>query len=134
MEEEKSSFKHAFTYLYFLMLSADKVADLKELKLGNKIMQLEKLDKNEVMKDLDILSAMPRETVFEQGMNYMRSASREIQLRCLAYIKLMAKVDGSMDENERELLNEISTNELKISIGEISSMENKLKKAIDNVT
>ena len=133
MSNEKSSFNQAFTYLYFLMLSADKIADLKELKLGNKIIQLEKLDKEEVMKNLDKLSAMPREKVFESAMLYVKSAPRNIQLKCLGYIKLMAQADGFVDEKERELLNEISLNELNISLSEVADMGKKLKQKVESI-
>lgn len=134
MEQEKSIFKQAFTYLYFLMLSADKIADLEELKLGNKIIKLENLDKNEVMKDLDILSSIPRDKVYEQGINYMKSASREIQLKCLGYINLMAKVDGSVDEKEWKLLVDIGESELNLSMAEIATVEEKLEKALANIS
>lgn len=134
MEQEKSIFKQAFTYLYFLMLSADKIADLEELKLGNKIIKLENLDKNKVMKDLDILSSIPRDKVYEQGINYMKSASREIQLKCLGYINLMAKVDGSVDEKEWKLLVDIGESELNLSMAEIATVEEKLEKALANIS
>ena len=133
MQHDKPAFKQAFTYLYFLMLSADKIADLKELKLGNKIIKLENLDKNEVMKDLDILSSLPRDKVYEQGINYMKSITRENQLKCLGYINLMAKVEGSFDENERKLLVDLGEKELNISMAEIAKVEGKLEKALDHL-
>ena len=36
MEEEKSTFDLVFVYLYYLMLTADKIVDRDELKPGNK--------------------------------------------------------------------------------------------------
>ena len=133
MQEEKTLFKEAFTYLYFLMLSADKIADLKELSLGNKIIKLEKLNKEEVMRELDILSAMPREKVYEQGMHYLKTTTRENQLKCLAYIDLMAKADGSIDEKERQLLSDLVEKELHLSMSEIIEIEKYLEKAIDKI-
>jgi len=134
MKNEKSVFKQAFTYLYFLMLSADKIADLSEIELGNKIIKLENLDKAEVMKEIDNLSSMPRNTVLEQGVDFMKSATRETQLKCLGYIRLMAEVDGALDQKEIDLIHEIGVNELHIPITEISAMKSTLKAALDNMS
>ena len=133
MQKEKSTFKQAFTHLYFLMLSADKIADLNELELGNKIIVLENMDKKQVMNELDVLSSQPRQQVYEQGINFMKSISRQDQIKCLGYIKLMAKADGSIDEKEINLLTDISEKELTISMEEISDMEKKLEKAINKI-
>ena len=130
MENSESTFQHAFTHLYFLMLSADKIADLKELKLGSKIMSLENLDKEAVMKELDLLSSLPREKVFDEGVKILKDLSKEEQVKTLGYAKLIAKVDGSYDEKESDLLNEISLNNLQISLQEIAEAEVVLKKAI----
>ncbi len=134
MKNEKSVFSQAFTYLYFLMLSADKIADLNEIELGNKIIILENLDKTDVMKEIDILSSMPRKTVLEQGVDFMKSANREIQLKCLGYIRLMAEVDGAIDQKEIDLIHEIGVNELHLPITEILEMKSKLKAALDKMT
>ena len=133
MENNRSTFQRAFTHLYFLMLSADKIADLKELKIGNKIMSLENLDKAVVMKDMDLLSSLPREKVFDEGVNILKTLSKEEQLKTLGYLKLIAKVDGSYDEKESDLLNEISLNNLQISLQEIAEIEVVLKKAISEI-
>ena len=115
------------------MLSADKIADLKELKLGNKIIKLENLDKAEVMKDIDDLSALPRDNVYEQGLSLLKSLSNEDQVKILAYVKMIAKVDGSYDEKESSLLNEISINELRISLQEVFDAEQILSENISNI-
>lgn len=133
MELDKSTFQSAFTYLYFLMLSADKIADLKELTLGNKIITLEDFDKTEVMKEMDQLSAMPRDTVYERGLSLLKSLTKENQLKVLAYVKMIAKVDGSYDEKESSLLNEISINELRISLQEVFDKEQMLSEKISNI-
>ena len=116
------------------MLSADKIADLSEIELGNKIIKLENLDKAEVMKEIDNLSSMPRNTVLEQGVDFMKSATRETQLKCLGYIRLMAEVDGALDQKEIDLIHEIGVNELHIPITEISAMKSTLKAALDNMS
>ncbi|MCK5104798.1 MAG: hypothetical protein KAR17_18380 [Cyclobacteriaceae bacterium] len=133
MEQEKSTFKQAFVHLYFLMLSADKVADIKELTLGNKIIKLENLDKTEVMKEMDFLSSVPREKVFDDGLAHLKLLKRSEQLKCLGYIKLIANIDGSVQTTEIDLLNNLSVNELNISLADISVVEKELKNSISKL-
>ena len=130
MKNPNSILQNAFAHMYFLMLSADKIAHMDELDLGNKIMGIENFDKIEVMKELDRLSAVPRDEVLIQTINLLKSVSREEQLKALAYAKMIGKVDGSFDENESDLLYQIGTNMLNIKLSEIADMEEALKMRI----
>ena len=130
MKNPNSILQNAFAHMYFLMLSADKIAHMDELDLGNKIMGIENFDKIEVMKELDRLSAVPRDEVLIQTINLLKSVSREEQLKALAYAKMIGKVDGSFDENESDLLYQIGTNMLNIKLPEIADMEEALKMRI----
>ncbi len=126
MDQKDSSFEQAIIYLFFLMLSADKVADLKELELGNKIFKAENIDVGEAMKEIDTLSGMPREKVYEDGLVYLKSLNKSNKLKCLGYIKLISSIDGTVDANESELLNNLCVNELNISLYEVGEIEKKL--------
>jgi len=133
MKQEESTFEEAFAYLYFLMLSADKIADPSELKLGAKVMQLENLNKTVVMNKIDFLSTLPREQVFDDGRNCLKALNKEDQLKCLGYMKLMSKTDGSVDVKEIELLNNLSAKELNISLADISKKEKDLEYSISEL-
>ena len=130
MEYQKSPFQQAFSYLYFLMLSADNVADIKELELGKKIIRIEKLNYEEVMTQMDQLTKVPRSEIFSEAVQLLKKISKEEQLKCLAYIRLIAKIDGAYDEREQELLHELGLTEMKVSMQEISETEKELDKAI----
>ena len=133
MEQHKSTFQKAFAYVYFLMLSADKIADLSELELGNKIIAFENMNKTEVMKLLDVLSSTHRDQVMKDGINLLKSLSKMEQLKCLGYVKLIAMADGNYDESESNLLNDIGTNKLNILPAEIQEFEYKLKQSLSNL-
>ena len=133
MQYQKLPFQKAFSYLYFLMLSADNVADIKELELGKKIIRIEKLNYKEVMTQMDQLTKVPRNEIFREAVQLLKKISKEDQLKCLAYIRLIAKIDGAYDEREQELLHEIGLNEMKVSMQEISDTEKELDKAIFRV-
>ena len=133
MEQNESTFQQAFIHLYFLMLSADKIADLHELELGTKIIELEKLDKAEVMNGIDNLSSLPREIVFENGLEFLKALPHKEQLKCLGYIKLISKIDGSVDLKEIELLNDLCVKEINISLSDISEMEIELENDISKL-
>lgn len=127
MGKPNSLLQSAFAHMYFLMLSADKIADMNELDLGNKIIRLENFDKSEVMKELDRMSAVPRGEVYQDAINILKSVSPEEQLKALAYAKMIGKVDGSLDETESDLLYQIGANELNIKLPDIAKKEEILK-------
>ncbi len=112
------------------MLSADKVADLKELELGNKIFKAEHIDIGDAMREIDTLSGIPRDKVYEDGLVYLKSLNKEDQLKCLGYIKLISSIDGTIDTNESELLNNLCLNELNITLLEVGEIEKKLTKKL----
>jgi len=130
MEQPKSTFQKAFAHLYYLMLSADRIADLNELALGNKIIEFEGFDKSDVMKQIDQLSAVSRGEAIEESVVLLKSISRDDQLKCLAYIKMIAMSDGSFDESESNLLHDIGSNELNILPKEINELEKQLRKKV----
>ena len=130
MTKPNSILESTFAHMYFLMLSADKIAHMNELDLGNKIMEIEKFDRHEVLKELDRLSAVPRDEVYVQTINLLKSISREEQLKALAYAKMIGKIDGLFHENESDLLYQLGTNMLNIKLSEIADMEETLKMRI----
>lgn len=133
MKQHKIRFQQAFAYLYYLMLSADNVADIKELKLGKKIINIEKLDYQDVMNQMDQLTKVPRNQIFSEAVDLIKGIAKKEQVKCLAYIQLIAKIDGSYDEREKELLDQISISELNISLQEISDVEKELNKVIAKI-
>lgn len=130
MEQHKSTFQKAFANLYYLMLSADRVANLSELVVGNKIIEFEDFDKSSVMKQIDLISAIPRNQAINESIDLLKSISKEDQLKCLAYVKMIAMSDGSFDESESDLLHNIGSNELNILPQEIDAIEKKLKQQV----
>jgi hypothetical protein len=127
MEQHKSTFQKAFAHLYYLMLSADRVADLNELATGNKIIEFEGFDKDSVMKQIDQLSAVSRNQAIDDCLVLLKSISKEDQIKCLAYVKMIAMSDGSFDREESDLLHNIGSNELSILPQEIDTAEKKLR-------
>ena len=130
MEQQNSPFQQAFAYLYFLMLSADNVADIKELELGKKIIRIENLNYDEVMMQMDQLTKVPRNEIFHEAVQLLKKISKEDQLKCLAYSRLIAKIDGAYDDREKELLHELGLNEMKVTLQEIADAEKRLSEAV----
>ena len=127
MKQHITLFTQAFTHLYFLMLSADKIADIKELEIGNKIIKKEQLNKDEIMKGLDELSSVPRNEILAQSLSFLNQLPIDERLKCLAYISLVAKSDGEIDSNESELLTNLCKNELNISLNQVYAFEEQLQ-------
>lgn len=133
MTKDKLAFQHAFSNLFFLMLVADNVADIKELALGKKIVKYEQLDYVTVMNRVDDLSRVSKKEVFDQSIDLLEALTKKDRLKCLAYMRLIAISDGSYDEREKELLDRISTSTINISVKELNLVEKQLRNYIDEI-
>lgn len=130
---EKELFERAFSILFFLMLSADNIADLKELKTGNKIIDLEGFDKSNVMNELDHLSSMSHEDIYNDGISTLKLLDKPTQMKCLAFIKIIAKVDGSFDKSESKLLDKLYSEELEIDVNRLDNLEKELSIVLSKI-
>jgi len=83
-----------------------------------------------MMKQIDLISAIPRNQAINESIDLLKSISKEDQLKCLAYVKMIAMSDGSFDESESDLLHNIGSNELNILPQEIDAIEKKLKEQV----
>lgn len=115
------------------MLLADNVADMKELALGKKIIKFEKLDYATVMNQVDDLSRVSKEEVFDQSVGLLKALNKKQRLKCLAYMRLIAISDGSYDEREKELLDKISAGAINISVNELNLVEKQLRSHINEI-
>ena len=135
MQNEQPSewFEKAFTNLFYLMFSADKVADLREFQLGSAIMKLENMNKPKAMEDIDFLANMPRNQVHSEALDALKKCNGWEQLKCLAYMKMVARIDGSIADKELYLIEEICQNEVKKDLYEVLKMEQELKPKIQQI-
>ncbi len=122
----ESSFEKAFAYMFFLVMSADKVAHLDEFIILNKILRFEKIEKKSFMSTIDQLSNMENKDIYAQGIELLKSLSEPEQKKCLAYMLLIAKADGDLHLKEDTLMHKISSDELNIPFEEISGLERKI--------
>ena len=127
------SFEEAFTHFYYLMFSADKVADMRELQLGSAIMELEGMDKPGIMQEIDFLSQLHRDDVYESGLDAFHQSSEEEQLRCLAYMRMIARVDGSIANRELDLIQRICQDEAKKDLYDVLKLEETLTHHIQSI-
>ncbi len=130
---EKDTFERAFSILFFLILSADNIADIKELKTGNKIIDLEGFDKSRVMSEFDHLSSQSRAETYNDGISTLKLLDKPTQMKCLAYIKIIAKVDGSFDKSESDLLDKMYNEELDIDINRLDNLEKELSVVLSKI-
>ena len=132
-EQANEWFEKAYTYLFYLMFSADKVADLREFQLGSAIMKLENMNKPKVMENIDFLSNMPRQQVKNDALAALHKCNEREQLKCLAYMKMVARIDGSIADKELYLIEEICQNEVKQDLYEVLKVEQELRPKIQQV-
>ena len=133
MANELTQLEKAFAHIFYLVLAADKVVDLNELSLGSKIMKLEKLDKQAIMREVDMLGSMSKREVFTEAVALLKSISKPEATRYIAYLNMIAESDGSLDKSELTLINEFPVSDFGITEQEVFTTQRKLRDNLEKI-
>lgn len=132
MKDQIYSFKDTLAYMFFLIMSADKVAHFDEFILLNKILKFESIEKKSFMMTVDQLSQLNQTEIYTNGIRLLKSLSKSEQEKCLTYMLLIAKADGTLDLKENSLIHQICTNELDILFESIAAREHRVARSLHN--
>ena len=127
---QKEDFHEALTSLYYLMICADKYIDTMELEMGRIMRAIEKIDNKQFFERIDDYSNQDNRIVYDLCIHTLEQCDREEQVRCLAWMKLIAFSDGSMASREWDLYQNICLNELNLELNEVLEEQKKIKATI----
>ncbi|MCC5932218.1 MAG: TerB family tellurite resistance protein [Cyclobacteriaceae bacterium] len=121
-------YRSALLSLYHLLIEADGHVSSKELEMGEIMRVHEGIPKSEFENLITSIRNLPGEQVLEQCINYLRKTDLNHQVKCLAWLSLIANSDGFMDTTEWALIYRIYAKELKLDLAEIMKKQRELSK------
>ena len=114
--------------LYFLLIHADgKVSD-RELKMGDVMCNYEKIDKEVFDQKIRIAQNMSKNDVYKKCVKALRNCEHEFNVKCIAWMSLIANSDGFMSSEEWGLIYKLYAYELHIDLKEILTYQKSLPK------
>ena len=123
-------YKTTISSLYFLLIHADGNVGEKEMLRGKQMMKAEKIDELKFNSVLEKLKARKHEDVYRDCIAGLKRLDIKSQIRCIAWLCVVANADGFMDKKEWMLIYKIYQNELNLKLDEIMSTQKELNKIL----
>jgi uncharacterized tellurite resistance protein B-like protein len=121
-------YQSVIAQLYYLLIYADGNVNEKEVALGKQMAKIEGLDSFETR--IQALIENPPSNLLANSINTLKKLERKQQIRCIAWMCVIANSDGFMDKEEWALIYKIYNNELGLALNEIMETQKELNKAL----
>jgi uncharacterized tellurite resistance protein B-like protein len=120
------NYKAAVTQLYFLLIHTDGKVNQGEIALGKKMIEAESISEPEFTSKLELFRGMDAATVYKQCIANLRTLQTKQQIRCIAWLCVMANADGFMDKSEWQFIYKIYHKELHLPLDDIMEVQKEL--------
>lgn len=123
-------YRSILTSLYYVLIGADSQLNEKELSLGKQLAKIEEIDEKKFDKQLEALKLMDVKSILSESIADLKKIETKLQIRCIAWLCVVANGDGFMDRTEWTLIYKIYHTELHLPIDEIMEVQKELNKLI----
>jgi|SRR6478609_1199601 len=120
------NFKSILTNLYFLLIYADGKVNDREVSLGKKMMVAEGFEDKGFEASLEALKTKDKSVLFNECVKALKKLEVKAQIRCIAWLCVIANSDGFMDKEEWVLIYKIYHTELKLSLDDVMKTQRDL--------
>jgi uncharacterized tellurite resistance protein B-like protein len=122
--------KSLLSTLYFLLIYADGKVGEKEIVLGKKMLSAEGFDDKGFDALLESLKTKDKNVLLADCLVALKRLDSPTQIKCIAWLCVIANSDGFMDKEEWVLIYKIYHTELKLSLDEIMKTQRELNRLI----
>jgi uncharacterized tellurite resistance protein B-like protein len=116
--------------LYYLLIGADGQINEKELLLGKKIAAAEGLEEAKFISSIERFKSADKTVLYNNCLANLKKLDKERQIRCVAWLCVIANADGFMDKQEWVLIYKIYHNELHLSLDAVMKTQRELNKIV----
>jgi len=120
------SFKSIMTTLYYLLIYADGKVNEREISLGKKMMLTEGFEEKGFEAALESMKTKDSAKLLAESVVGLKKLDAKSQIRCIAWLCVIANSDGFMDKEEWVLIYKIYHTELKLSLDDIMKTQKEL--------
>src|SRR5687768_7610650 len=122
------NFKEVLTRLYFILIRSDGTVNDKEVSYGRKMVEAEGIDEKYFFSQIKILEVNNQHELLPDAVVGIKKLSRPEQIRCIAWLCVIANADGFMDKAEWQLIYKIYHKELGLPLEEIFKVQKELNR------
>ena len=123
-------YKSILTTLCYLVIFADAKVNEKELLLGKQMAKQEGIEESKFAASIESLKSKDSATLLSECIIALRKIEPKLQIRCIAWLCVIANGDGFMDKEEWTLIYKIYHTELSLRLSDIMEEQKELNKVI----
>jgi uncharacterized tellurite resistance protein B-like protein len=124
------NFKEVLTRLYFILICSDGNVNEKEVSYGRKMVEAEGIDEKYFFSQIKILEVNNQQELLPEAIAGIKKLSRQDQIRCIAWLCVIANSDGFMDKAEWQMIYKIYHKELSLPLDEIMKVQKTLAQSV----
>ena len=124
------NFKEVLTKLYFILICSDGNVNEKEVSYGRKMVEAEGIDEKYFFSQIKLLEVNNQQALFPEAISNLKKLSREEQIRCIAWLCVIANSDGFMDKAEWQMIYRLYHKELDLPLDEVMKVQKSLASSI----
>lgn len=123
-------YKTTISSLFFLLVHADGDVNEKELVRCKQMMKSEGIDEAKFNQLTDKLKLRNKDEIYLDSIKALKRLDTKTQIKCVAWLCVVANSDGFMDKKEWMLIYKIYQTELNLKLDEIMKVQKELNKII----
>ena len=113
------NFKSIVTRLYFMLIYSDGKVNEGEIAYGKKMIQAEGISETEFNFQMNNLKTREIGAIFKETLADLKRLKPEHQIRCIAWLCVLANSDGFMDKAEWQFIYKIYHKELQLPLDQV---------------
>ncbi len=123
------NFKSIIIRLYYMLIYSDGKVNDGEISSGKRMIQSEGISEQEFMLQLDSLKGKDTAVIYRETLTELKRLKPERQIRCIAWLCVLANSDGFMDRTEWQFIYKIYHKELQLPLDVIMEVQKDLVKS-----
>ncbi len=123
-------YESTLTSLYHLLVLADSKINEKELSFGKEMLKIEGIVEATFNAEMEKLKTKNNKVLLTDCIAGLKKLDKKKQIRCLAWLSIIANSDGFMDKEEWQLIYRIYHTELSLPLDEIMKTQKELNMLI----
>jgi len=117
-----------------MLIYSDGKVNQGEISLGKKMIQAEGIGEAEFNDQLESLKGRDHSILYKECVSELKHLKPEQQIRCIAWLCVLANSDGFMDRAEWQFIYKIYHKELHLPLDEIMEVQKELNRLTRDTT
>jgi uncharacterized tellurite resistance protein B-like protein len=116
--------------LYYVLIHADTRTSEREMSIGRQMVRHEGFSESGFNKEVAALEGKSPDAIYKEIVTGLKRLDMPLQIRCIAWMCIIANADGFMDKKEWQLIYKLYHKDLGLPLDQIMKAQNELMKSL----